>query len=308
MIRLLDEIHEAAARLEESADLDRPMPMAGSIGLYRCWRPQEIRDIVMPDAAVLLVLKGHKKLATASQSWTAAPGEILLIPAGTQFWLGNYPDETGQRYRGMAIRFSSEVIEHFRQVYGAHIESESQAGHWHATAPHPFLHAVHQWLAWCGQHAPSEIVARHRLVELLLLLTQHGLASHLLLPYHPSWSRRVTALVHLDPAHTWRMEEVGARLGVSESTLRRHLQDEGTGFRGLLEEVRLIQGLTLVQESIWPIGRIADAVGYRSQSRFSERFKRRFGLTPRALRHTQDPPPAMARINFLSESGERLAD
>ena len=48
-----------------------------------------------------------------------------------------------------------------------------------------------------------------------------------------------------------------------------------------------MQALTLVQESPWSIGRIADAVGYRSQSRFGERFKLRFGMTPSALRLTR---------------------
>ena len=115
--------------------------------------------------------------------------------------------------------------------------------------------------------------------------------------------------LELDPAHPWRMDEVGAWLGVSESTLRRHLQEEGHGFRSLLEEVRLMRGLTLVQESPWAIGRIADAVGYRSQSRFSERFKRRFGLTPSSLRQTRVPPTAPNGDGTpFGEFGEPLTD
>ncbi|MFV2058954.1 MAG: helix-turn-helix transcriptional regulator, partial [Thiohalomonadales bacterium] len=77
-----------------------------------------------------------------------------------------------------------------------------------------------------------------------------------------------------------------SRLGVSESSLRRKLQSEQTGFRELLEEARLSHGLYLLLETVHPIGQVADAVGYQSQSRFGERFKRRFGMTPTELRRT----------------------
>ncbi len=306
MTEVIRGIVAAAARLETTQGGDGASEW---LGLYRCWRPQEIRDVMMPDATVLLVLRGRKELVTASQSWTAGPGEVLLVPAGSAFWLGNYPEAPGQGYRGLAVRFSVEVVAQFRQIYGQQLDRFSLQGRWHALAPDDFLHAVRQWLTWCADRAPDRELARHRLVELLLLLARAHLAGNLLLAEHPSWSRRVTGLLHLDPARPWRMEEVGSRLGVSESTLRRRLQDEGKGFRTLLEEVRLIHGLTLVQESAWSIGRIADAVGYRSQSRFSERFKRRFGLTPRSLRNTIVPEiPSGSFAGTAGESGEISTD
>lgn len=47
-----------------------------------------------------------------------------------------------------------------------------------------------------------------------------------------------------------------------------------------------MSGLTLVQETRMTICQVADAVGYRSQSRFTDRFKERFGVTPTALRRS----------------------
>lgn len=306
---LLQDILAAARQLEPEGGDALQAASLEALGLYRCWRPQELRDLVMPEASVLLVLRGRKKLETASRSWQASPGEMLLVPAGTRFWLGNYPDESGQTYRGLAVRFSTEVIERFRQIYGSRWNPWSLRSRWQATAPPDFLYALHQWMRWCTQQAPDLTLAQHRQLELLLVLAQADLAGQLLLADHPSWERRVTALLHLDPARAWRMEDVAAHLGVSESVLRRHLQDEATGFRTLLEEVRLMQGLTLVQETAWAIGRVADAVGYRSQSRFSERFKRRFGLTPQSLRQTQRPDGMHIPLaGGLAESGERAAD
>ena len=301
MTEILEEILAATARLDEKP------PVVESLGLYRCWRPQEIRNISMPEASALLVLRGRKELVTESRTWSARRGELLLVPAGTTFWLGNYPDESGQPYRGMAVRFSDDVVASFRQLYGRELGSGGDRDRWNAPAPADFLQGVRQWLGWVGQQDPDPALARHRLMELLLLLARSRLASNLLLSQHPLWSRRVSSLLHHDPARSWRIAEVGRRLGISESTLRRHLQEEGKGFRSLLGEVRLVHGLTLVQESAWSISRIADAVGYRSQSRFSERFKRRFGLTPMALRHTQMPalPVGSGR---LAETRDEAAD
>ncbi|MEM1183042.1 MAG: helix-turn-helix transcriptional regulator [Acidobacteriota bacterium] len=293
MSSTLEEILEAAEALERNAGGERQTAAIGQgLGLYRCSRPQEIRDIRVNEACVLLVLRGRKQLATSSRSWTATDGEMLLVPAGLSFWLGNYPRSSGVEYRGLAIRFGADVVELFRQLYGPRMVVDAAAGRWHAPAPAAFLEALGQWIAWSSRRRLDDEVARHRRVELLWLLARAELAGHLLTAAHASWRRRVTELFELDPAHPWRIDEVGAKLGVSESTLRRHLQGEGQGFRNLLEEVRLMVGLTLVQESSMAIGRIADAVGYRSQSRFGERFKRRFGMTPSTLRQTRLPVPA----------------
>ena len=306
----LEDILRAADSLEHGANGERQTAaIRQGLGLYRCSRPQEIRDIRVSEACVLLVLRGRKQLATSSRSWTATDGEMLLLPADMSFWLGNYPEEPGEEYRGLAIRFSAEVVQLFRQLYGSKIAEDTSNPRWHAAAPNEFLEALGQWIAWCGQRRLDDTLARHRRVELLLLLAQAELAGHLLLTAHSSWSRRVSDLLQLDPAHPWRMEEVGSRLGASESTLRRHLQEEGQGFRSLLEEVRLMHGLTLIQESPWAIGRIAEAVGYRSQSRFSERFKLRFGLTPSSLRQTRLPPTAAtAHISDSGVLGETLTE
>jgi AraC-like DNA-binding protein len=73
--------------------------------------------------------------------------------------------------------------------------------------------------------------------------------------------------------------------------MRRHLRVEGTSFRDLLEETRLMSSLVLVQETSFTISRVADGVGYRSQSRFTDRFKERFGVTPTMLRRSGSDVP-----------------
>ncbi|WP_286716110.1 helix-turn-helix domain-containing protein, partial [Thalassolituus sp. UBA2009] len=55
----------------------------------------------------------------------------------------------------------------------------------------------------------------------------------------------------------------------------------------LLSQLRLVQGLNLLQTSSLSVQQVADACGYRSASRFSERFRERFGTSPAELRHSQ---------------------
>jgi len=83
------------------------------------------------------------------------------------------------------------------------------------------------------------------------------------------------------------MENICEQLAMSESTLRRKLKLEGTTVQDIKDQVRLGLGLHLLQTTLFPIGIIAEKCGYQSQSRFTDRFKGRFGLTPSELRKTK---------------------
>ena len=77
------------------------------------------------------------------------------------------------------------------------------------------------------------------------------------------------------------------QLGMSESTLRRKLKMEDTTIQAIKDRAKLGLGLHLLQTTQTPIGLIADKCGYHSQSRFTDRFKSHFGLTPSDLRKTK---------------------
>ena len=77
------------------------------------------------------------------------------------------------------------------------------------------------------------------------------------------------------------------QLAMSESTLRRKLKMEGTTIQVIKDRAKLGLGLHLLQTTLFPIGIIADKCGYHSQSRFTDRFKSHFGLTPSELRKTK---------------------
>ena len=78
--------------------------------------------------------------------------------------------------------------------------------------------------------------------------------------------------------------------------MRRRLAEEGASFFELLSDVRMSHALTLLQVTDLPVIQIAYEVGYKSQSRFALRFRRRFGFAPLAVRQG---PREIDRIGAL---------
>ncbi|MNH37503.1 DNA-binding transcriptional regulator AraC [compost metagenome] len=66
-------------------------------------------------------------------------------------------------------------------------------------------------------------------------------------------------------------------------------------------DVRMNSALTLLQSTDWPISAIAQHVGYESSSRFAERFRKRFGFAPTAIRgHQRAMEPSTVRPDHFS--------
>lgn len=80
------------------------------------------------------------------------------------------------------------------------------------------------------------------------------------------------------------IDQVAGRLSVSVRTLRRRLDDEGSSFRALLEEVRYELAKEYLLDTRLPLAEIADLLGYTEPGNFSHAFRRWSGLSPRNYR------------------------
>ncbi|WP_411885201.1 AraC family transcriptional regulator [Polaromonas sp. YR568] len=126
------------------------------------------------------------------------------------------------------------------------------------------------------------VVAEHRMLELLAWLAHSGLIFD---PETPSdLQRKVRLMIGAAPEKTWISKDLAQSLALSEATFRRRLADQGQSFNDILIDVRMTTALTLLQVTDRPISEIAYQVGYESASRFSVRFKKRFGFSPTAVR------------------------
>ena len=80
------------------------------------------------------------------------------------------------------------------------------------------------------------------------------------------------------------LPEVARLLQLSERTLKRRLQDDGTSFRALLIDVRKQQARELLNNRALSLSDIAEQMGFSDLSSFSQAFKRWFGVAPSRMR------------------------
>lgn len=91
---------------------------------------------------------------------------------------------------------------------------------------------------------------------------------------------RVQARAALDAGDA-RLEGVARRLGVGARTLQRRLEDGGTTYARLLDDVKRRTAKRWVEDGTLSFGEIAFALGFSEPSAFHRAFKRWTGRTPR---------------------------
>ncbi|WP_183094443.1 AraC family transcriptional regulator [Nocardioides stalactiti] len=102
----------------------------------------------------------------------------------------------------------------------------------------------------------------------------------------PQMAPRVRQLMLGDPpGGSWlSAQAVARRLCISEQTLRRRLQVEGTSFRSIVEEVRREAAMASLARGEESIAALALRLGYSEASAFTRAFHRWTGATPGAFR------------------------
>lgn len=102
-----------------------------------------------------------------------------------------------------------------------------------------------------------------------------------------TWADRVKALIAASPLDApLTPDDAAAQLGLSIPTLNRRLRAEGTGWRHLLHEHRMVAAARLLRESRRSISEIALSLGFAESASFIRCFSRHFGMPPHRFRTT----------------------
>lgn len=104
----------------------------------------------------------------------------------------------------------------------------------------------------------------------------------------PSEVRTVAAELALTGPLT--VGRIAGHLGLSSRTLQRHLADQGTSLRAIVEESRLQVARVLLCKTDVTVQEIAARSGYKTPSSFARAFARWAGLPPRAWRNANRRP------------------
>jgi AraC-like DNA-binding protein len=98
--------------------------------------------------------------------------------------------------------------------------------------------------------------------------------------------------LHALPAHAWTLEELAQACGTSRSVLaERFALLVGSTPMQYLTQWRMLLAANLLCRSNAPLSRIAEDVGYQTDSAFSRAFRREFGAPPAAWRRSQSRGP-----------------
>jgi AraC-like DNA-binding protein len=110
--------------------------------------------------------------------------------------------------------------------------------------------------------------------------------------------------LHTRPAHTWTLEALARAAGTSRSVLAERFQHlVGSAPMEYLTQWRMLLAANLLCGSNAPLARIAEDVGYQTDTAFIRAFRREYGIPPAAWRRRQLNSSASAAIR--DESGRR---
>lgn len=267
----------------------QPAPL-GSMGVFHCHQHQTLRAVPLWQPSLVVVLQGTKRLVSGHTDLRCDAGDMLLIPAHSEVMLENIPATSSGDYLALCIAFFPDSISRFMNTLGRDLDWAAQGQLMRVPVAEAVQLSLLQRLQWSQVLRGDPDLMELRQQELLALLARQGVLGPLLINRHPSIAQRVGAMIGMNCAHAWKIQDIARQLNMSETTLRRELAREGTGFRELLEQTRLTAGLGLLQETRYSVSDIASRVGYDSPSKFAARFRERFGLSPSELKQSRQQP------------------
>lgn len=240
-------------------------------------------DLFIRLTFLCFVRSGSKRvLCPVNGELLANEGDLLVFPPGSLVTLENRPLLDAD-YRAEGMYFSHELINsiftdqrHFESPPGIQIVRAF------ATASDMF-NRVQQTLD--NDDLPQSI-RRHRLLEPLIWLQHQGIRLFAHTDEQPM--SKLRSLIEMDPAYQWRASDVARRLAMSEATFRRSLARSGQGFSRIVQNTRLEKGLAMLQTTNVSISQIALECGFKTPSHFSDSFRKRFGIKPKAIRSSHD--------------------
>ncbi|UAY90189.1 helix-turn-helix transcriptional regulator [Pectobacterium polaris] len=246
--------------------------------------PQQTTRFHFYEATLLLVLSGRLTIFEQNETTVVdTPSQLCLITPDASADLAKTPSGHDSAFRSIFLTFSSTLLARFYHRY----PDEFPATH----HPRPFttlsldndLSCTLQYLVeGITGNTLNESRLELRLFDMLLVLSERGYRFGA--PPQPGVTAQLRALISEEPEHHWTAQSAGRLLAMSEATLRRRLSAEQTRFEVLLLETRMQHAMMLVQTTSWSMQRLAEACGYKSSARFSERFKTRFGCSPTKIR------------------------
>ncbi|WP_086934699.1 helix-turn-helix transcriptional regulator [Agarilytica rhodophyticola] len=244
--------------------------------VYSSIEEQRIFNVPIIKPMLICVLEGCKKIGK-EEPITCPAGNFIFLSNSPNIDMRNIPSDT--EYFALLIEFDFEDFKHLSY------ENSKTDMFFQGKLDSILQKTLQQFVEWSA-FAPSSIWSMRK-QEILQLIYHLGYKQVAAVIESASVSHRLHHIICADILSDLSANVLSAKLAMSESTLRRKLNAEGTSLQAIKDRAKLSHGLHLLQTSLAPIGHVAQQCGYLSQSRFTDRFKQLFGITPRELRKTR---------------------
>jgi len=244
--------------------------------VYTSIKEQKLLNVPIAKPLLIVVLSGDKALGSNNEL-VCHSGDFIFLADSPSINMRNIPK--GKEYFALLIEFD------YQDFNGLQINASNKQDCFIGKTTADLEKCLQQFVE-VSLWAPKKLWSLRKR-EIILLLCHLGHEEILSLLGNPQIKDQLHEMFINQGFHKLTIEHICEQLAMSESTVRRKLKLEGTSVQEVKDQARLGLALHLLQTSRNSIGVIADKCGYQSQSRFTERFKKRFGLTPTELRKTK---------------------
>lgn len=244
--------------------------------VYSSVQVQNLLNVPIVKPLLIAVLDGNKELGKHSEIVCQA-GDFIFLSDNPAINMRNIPKD--REYFALLIEFDFEDFEHLQQPPS--IDQNYCVG----KITQELEMCLSQFVEW-ARFSPSHLwsLRKQEIIQLLYHMGHKDISS---IAAPRKVGQKVYSILVNQPAFDTPMEDLCDTLAMSESTLRRKLKSEGTSIQEIKDHIKLGLGLHLLQTTRKSVAFISEQCGYQSQSRFTGRFKDRFGLTPSELRKTK---------------------
>jgi AraC-like DNA-binding protein len=249
---------------------DRPF------SVYTAVKEQKLLNVPIAKPLLIVVLSGDKELGNKSEL-ICHTGDFIFLSDSPSINMRNIPKS--QEYFALLIEFD------YQDFNGLQSNAHKKADYFIGKTTIELTQCLHQFIEF-SLWGPKQLWSLRKR-EILSLLCHMGHEEILSLLGRHQIKDQLHDMFITQGFHKLTTEKMRVQLAMSESTLRRKLKSEGTNVQNIKDHARLGLALHLLQTSNHSIGVVAEQCGYQSQSRFTQRFKKRFGLTPSELRKTK---------------------
>lgn len=248
---------------------------------YRGKRAQPLSNVFIHAPTIIWVDQGYKQLWWHEQSIQLGRSNWIVVPAGQYLTFVNTPEQ--KQFHSRAMAFNLQPPAEWLQESLSDNEKISHAFPQIATTPQ--LEYCFNLVSDMLDKGLSLQGQKQIILGLYAELREVG-ALDLLFPNDQKMVRdKLANYLSSAPGDDHSIEAAASHLAMSRATLTRKLNAEGSSFREVLAEIRMNHAINLLQRNFTQLD-TALACGYQSQTRFNQRFKQQFGLTPHQYQQT----------------------